>query len=153
MMKHAILAQLSLFLVGCAAVGPSYKSPDLALSPDFHGVGGQDPNVEPEGVEFARLDQDAQLFIGCAVPPHHLGSPHRSEPVGEVFGQPIEDAELRFRRVVPAQGENEGECRRVTLVVEDRRRHAVGESSGRFRDLVADFGEDFLVGILVHGLE
>ncbi len=30
---------------------------------------------------------------------------------------------------------------------------SVGESSGRFRDLVANLGEDFLVGVLVDGLE
>ena len=42
MVKHVILAQLSLFLAGCAAVGPSYKSPELGLSPGFHGSGGQE---------------------------------------------------------------------------------------------------------------
>ena len=42
MMKRMILAQLSLFLVGCAAVGPSYKTPELTLSSDFHSGGGQE---------------------------------------------------------------------------------------------------------------
>ena len=42
MKKHMILAQLTLFLVGRAAVGPSYKSPELALSSDFHGGGGKE---------------------------------------------------------------------------------------------------------------
>ena len=72
MTKHIILTQFSLFLVGCAAVGPSYKSPDLALSPDFHGGGGQEPG-DTVRADWWEVLSDAQLvgYIQDAVTDNH----------------------------------------------------------------------------------
>ncbi len=72
MIKHMILAQFSIFLVGCAAVGPSYKSPELALSPDFHGGGGQERN-DAVRTGWWEVLSDAQLvgYILDAVYKNH----------------------------------------------------------------------------------
>ncbi len=72
MTKHMILAQLSLSLVGCAAVGPSYKRPDLALSPDSHGGGGQERSNTVRSYWWDVLS-DAQLvgYIQDAVKYNH----------------------------------------------------------------------------------
>lgn len=72
MIKHVILAQLSLFLVGCAAVGPTYKSPALALSPDFHGGGGLEQS-DTVRTDWWEVLSDAQLvgYIQDAVKNNH----------------------------------------------------------------------------------
>ena len=60
----ALAVAVSLALAGCAAVGPDYQAPTLALDPGFIGAGSGGVNSQPPAADIARFWRgfgDAQL--------------------------------------------------------------------------------------------
>ena len=63
-MTRAVAAALALVLAGCAAVGPDYTPPTVALDPAFIGAGSSSLNSQPPAADIARFWRgfgDAQL--------------------------------------------------------------------------------------------
>lgn len=54
-MPRASVLTMALLLAGCAAVGPDYRQPTLALDPAFIGAGSSGLNSQPPAADIARF--------------------------------------------------------------------------------------------------
>ena len=54
-MPRASVLTMALLLAGCAAVGPDYRQPTLALDPAFIGAGASALNSQPPAADIARF--------------------------------------------------------------------------------------------------